>query len=351
MIPLYKPYMPESLSDLNRVLYSGNLAAGEYVKAFENQIARRLNTTHVACVNSYNSAVLTTLITLGIKPGDEVVLSPMACLAAIQPYIVYGCKLVWADINPLTGSLDPDSVESVIGPNTRAIVLYHFCGYPGFLDEILEIAKDKEILVIEDAFEAFGSYYKERPIGNTGADASVFSFGFVRLPNALGAGAVVLSHEKKYEKILKVRDCGIDRRRFRDEDGEISESYTVKEMGLSACANEIQGYVGYEQMKVLSDVLLSHAKNAKYWDESLNSLDNIRPLSTVNGRPNYWVYGLLTDNKEKSLNYFRKNGYYASGVHADLSKTSYLGEIKCGLSGVKEFAGHFLAIPCGWWIC
>ena len=115
MIPLYKPYMPVELPELNAILHSGALAFGKYGKEFEQKLSSFIGAEQLALVNSFNSAILVTLITLEIKSGDEVIASPMACLASNQPFVTIGAKVVWADVDPMTGTLNPESVKPASG--------------------------------------------------------------------------------------------------------------------------------------------------------------------------------------------------------------------------------------------
>ena len=98
----------------------------------------------------------------------------------------------------------------------------HFCGYPGFIDEINVIGKEYGISVIDDCIEAFGSEYKGRKLGNCGTDITIFSFNAVRIPNTIDGGAIIIHNKDLLKQAVLIRDCGIDRSIFRDELGEIS---------------------------------------------------------------------------------------------------------------------------------
>ena len=150
MIPLYKPYMPE-LPLLFEIMHSGALAYGNYTKQFENALAMYLSTEtnkpYVIAVNTFGAAISVMLSTFGLKEGDEIIASPMACLASTQAYATSGLKVVWADVHPQTGTLCPDSVKRTITTNTKAVVHNHFCGYAGFIDEINAIGREYSIPV------------------------------------------------------------------------------------------------------------------------------------------------------------------------------------------------------------
>ena len=119
MVPIYKPYMPQNLSsDINDILYSGQLGYGKYGKQFEQQLKDYIGCDYVLTVNSYNTAMLILLSTLSLQYGDEVIASPVSCLASNQPFAVKGFKVVWADVNPLSGRMCTDDVMSNITSKT-----------------------------------------------------------------------------------------------------------------------------------------------------------------------------------------------------------------------------------------
>ena len=120
MISLYKPFMPE-LPDLNRILHSGSLAYGEYTREFEKKLKLFLDTdSQVLATNSFNMAIAVATSVLNIKSGDEVIASPMACLASTQPFATQGIRVIWADVDPRTGTLCPESVRKKISKQTKA---------------------------------------------------------------------------------------------------------------------------------------------------------------------------------------------------------------------------------------
>ena len=121
MVQLYKPYMPTELPELETILHSGNLAYSIWGKLFEKKFSEFIGNNRVVSTNSYGSSMLTLISTLGLKPGDEIIASPMSCLASNQPFVTQGLKVVWADIDPKTGTLDPESVKEKITSKTKAV--------------------------------------------------------------------------------------------------------------------------------------------------------------------------------------------------------------------------------------
>lgn len=349
MIPLYKPYMPEQLPELDNILHSGALAYGKWGRKFEEELREYIGNSNIAVVNSFNSAMLVTLTTLGIKAGDEIIASPMSCLASNQPFAAMGVKVIWADIDPETGTLNPDSVKQKIASKTKAIFHNHYCGYPGYIDEINEIGTDYGIYVVDDAIEAFGSEYKNRVMGNAGSDATVFSFQPVRLPNTIDGGAISFKDKNLYEKAKRIRDFGIRRDIFRDEYGEISKECDISEPGYGATINEINSYIGCVQIESINELINKQRQNAKVWKSKIeNEYPDYRILTHSHHNPNYWVFGILAPNKTETILHFRSLGFYASGVHLPNNNYSVFGK-QAELSGVENFYSKFVALPCGWW--
>lgn len=350
MIKLYKPFMPQ-LPLMDEILHSGALASGKYTTMFENALKEFFGQENLIVTNSFNTAISVALSALGFKYGDEIIASPMACLASTQPFASSGIKMVWADIDPHTGTLSPESVCSKITSRTKAILHNQFCGIPGYIDEINHIAHEHGIISIDDGIECFGSKYKGKLIGNCGTDVTIFSFTAVRHPNTIDGGAVIFKDRSVYEKSLLIRDCGIDRRIFRDANGEINPECDIKLVGFSATMSNVNGYIGYCQMQHTDEIFEKRHKNAAFWDSYFkeNSAEGYRPIHPEHGQPNFWVYGILAPDKTKAVLSFREKGYYASGVHINNNRYQIFGDYE-KLPGVEDFYCHFVALPCGWWM-
>lgn len=352
MIPIFKPYMPNDiLPELENILYSGQLAYGKYGKLFESELAKFIGNPHVMSVNSYNQAMLLALSILDLKPGDEIIASPVSCLASNQPFVIRGLKVVWGDVDPNTGSLCVADVKKRITAKTKAIFHNHFCGYLGDIAAINQLAKEHGLWVVDDCIEAFGSTCHGIQAGNLGADLTIFSFQTVRLPNTIDGAAITFSSSKLYEKAILMRDYGIDRKKFRDSLGEISPNCDINLEGYGATMSEINSYIGYKQMADIPMLLQKQKDNADWWvNEIRANPKNIKPIQLVkNTQPNYWVFGVLCENKNKTLQDFREKKWYATGVHINNNIYSVFNDFE-NLKGVNEFMSKFLALPCGWWV-
>ncbi|WP_225576958.1 DegT/DnrJ/EryC1/StrS family aminotransferase [Flavobacterium columnare] len=343
--------MPEGIMpELTEILYSGNLSYGKYGKLLEKELSKFIGNPYVLTVNSYNQAMLLALSVLGLRPGDQVIASPVSCLASNQPFVIKGIEVVWADVNPLTGTICPDDVKRKINSKTKAIFHNHFCGYIGHVNAINALAKQYSLWIVDDCIEAFGSEYNGVRAGNLGAHISVFSFQTVRIPNTVDGGALTFNSKELYDKAFLMRDYGIDRSKFRNPLGEINPDCDIFLEGYGATMNEINSYIGFKQMEEVATLLNSQFINAQNWNQLINQFDGVQPFEVVPGvKPNYWVYGVLCENKEKVLLKFREENWYATSVHINNNIYSVFRN-KESLKGVNEFMDKFLAIPSGWWV-
>ncbi len=339
--------MPE-LPLLNSILHSGQLAYGKYGSEFESLLIKYIGNENLIVTNTFNMSILVALSTLNVREGDTVIVSPMACLASTQPLLSMGLKIKWADVVPSTGTLCPDSVRSLMKYQPKAIIHNHFCGHVGFIDEINEIGRLYNVPVIDDCIEAFGSEYKGKKMGNVGTDVTVFSFNPVRLPNTLDGGAVIFKDKHLHLKSKLVRDAGINRSIFRDELGEINPNCDISVVGHSATPMEVNTYIGIQQMQFLESLIDKQRMNAKQWNCILSENTDLKPINNPDATPNYWVYGILSNDKRQTIINFREDGFYASGVHINNNIYSVFGSSDA-LAGVNEFYNHFVALPCGWW--
>ncbi|HEY0347778.1 MAG TPA: aminotransferase class V-fold PLP-dependent enzyme, partial [Pyrinomonadaceae bacterium] len=143
--------MPESvLEPLAGTLSSGYIGQGPRVEEFERALSKWFGSQNVLTVNSGTSALQLALRLANVGAGDEVISTPMTCAATNVPILAAGAKVVWADIDPLTGNIDPVDVERKISSRTKAIMAVHWGGYPTEIGELNRIARQYDLRVIED---------------------------------------------------------------------------------------------------------------------------------------------------------------------------------------------------------
>lgn len=351
MIPLYKPYVPE-LPNLSDVIYSGKLSYGHYSKEFEKKLSIKIDKPNTLIVNSFSNAMFIVLTCIGVKPGDYIIASPMCCLASTQPLSVLGLNILWADVDPKTGTLCPYSVKMLLKYDVKAILHNHFAGYVGHINEINKIASEKSIPVIDDCIEAFGSKYKNKFLNQHNSDYTLYSFNPVRFLNTVDGGAISFKNKSDYDLAVLLRDAGIDRTIFRDNIGEISPGCDIYLPAYSATPNEIFSYIGLMQLDVVDSLIETHQQNAEIF-KSVTDESNFESLYQNYAKPNNWVSAFLVEDNRMMIKEFSSNQIVSSAIHLrndnysifhnDLNFNQYL-------PGVDEFSRRFIAIPCGYWL-
>jgi dTDP-4-amino-4,6-dideoxygalactose transaminase len=170
------------------------MTMGPAVADFEKRLAALSGSDFAIAVSSGSAALHCAYAAIGLGPGDEIITSPMTFVSTAATAMNLGAKVVFADVEPDTGNIDPVGIERLITPRTKAIVVVDYAGHPPDLDQIILIARKHGLVVIEDAAHSIGSLYKGRPIGSV-ADITTFSFFPTKNITTGEGGAVLTSNE------------------------------------------------------------------------------------------------------------------------------------------------------------
>lgn len=194
---------------LQDVLRSGRFVLGPQVEAFEAELARYLGCRFCVGLNSGTDALVIGLRALGVGPGDEVITSPFSFIATAGAIAQVGATPVFVDLEPDGFNLDPAGVEAAVTPRTRAVVPVHLFGHPADADPILELARRRDLRVLEDAGQAIGAEYRGRRAGALG-HAGALSLYPTKNLGALGdAGALVTDDEATADRARLLRNHGM----------------------------------------------------------------------------------------------------------------------------------------------
>src|SRR3989338_1287150 len=177
---------------------------GVLQRAAEN-IAGRFPNHFVTLTSSGRQAIFDLLRSYNIKKGDEVILQAFTCIAVPEPVIWTGATPVYADVSPGSYAINPEDIRKKITPNTKAIILQHTFGIPGPIEEVLAIAKEHNLVVIEDCAHALGSTYKGKPLGTFG-DAAILSFGRDKCISSVFGGAVITKDKNKAHQLQAMQN-------------------------------------------------------------------------------------------------------------------------------------------------
>jgi len=208
----YQSIKPEIDAAIARVLESCQFVLGSEVTGFERDFASYCGTSECIGLNSGTSALHLALLAAGVGPGDEVITVPFTFVASVAAIIYAGARPVLVDIEPRSFTMDPGKIESAITPRTKAILPVHLYGQAADMDPILEIARRRGLVVIEDAAQAHGAKYKGKSVGSL-ADMACFSFYPGKNLGAYGEGGAVTTNDPEYARAVRMlRDWGQDQK-------------------------------------------------------------------------------------------------------------------------------------------
>ena len=258
---------------------TGKLSLAANVQAVEEEVARYLKTDYACFLTNCTAGFEIGLQYAGLKPGDEVIAPAITFIATIAYPMAIGAKVVLADVDPRTLNIDPKDVERKITPRTKAIIPVHIGGYPADMDPIMELARQHDIVVIEDAAHAFGARYKGRMAGTIG-HFGAFSFHEVKNITSLGEGGILVSTTEFAKELRRARFLGLDMSR------QIPNwLYDVQAFkgphGYFFTGNhsttEIQAIGLASQIKRLDEVIRKRKEAAEYLNGRLNKVEGIIP--------------------------------------------------------------------------
>lgn len=205
----YQEYEEELVAVFQRVLRGGRYILGPEIETFEAKVAEWLGASHCIAVSSGTDALLAALLAMRIGPGDEVITSPLTFVSTAEVILRVGATPVFADICPRCLCLDPAAVASLLNSRTRAIIPVHLCGELGHIDELVTMARDHGIFVIEDACQAFGSKTTSGRNAGTLGDIGCFSFFPTKILGAIGdAGLLCTENATWADRLRSLRSHG-----------------------------------------------------------------------------------------------------------------------------------------------
>jgi dTDP-4-amino-4,6-dideoxygalactose transaminase len=273
-----------------RVLESSQFILGPEVAAFEAEFAAYSGAKLGIGVNSGTSALHLALLAAGVGPGDEVITTPFTFVASVAAIRYVGARPVFVDIDPRTYTINPGGIEAVITERTKAILPVHLYGQPADMDPILEIARRRNLVVIEDAAQAHGAEYKGRRCGSLG-DMACFSFYPSKNLGACGEGGMVVTNNTEYARTIRMlRDWGAEKR------------YHHQLKGYNYRLEGIQGAVLRVKLRHLDEWTAARRSVAARYTKLLSEAQLGTPLLTPTEMPYarhvFHVYAIMTPQRD-----------------------------------------------------
>ena len=308
-IPLAKPIIGRTeIREVKKVLKSGNLAQGPYVRKFEEDFSAHMEGRPCVAVNSGTSALHLALLSLGIGPGDEVIVPSFTFAASANSIALTGAVPVFVDINLETFNLSVAEVEKLISKKTKAIMVVHLFGLPASINQICKIAEKYGLLVIEDAAQAHLANIQMKNVG-TFSDAAVFSFYPTKNMTTGEGGMIVFSNNQAERMARLYRNQGMETR------------YQNEVVGFNLRMTEIQAAIGIHQLKTLPAWTEKRKENAEILSKNISSPIVVLPTAPTGYSHVYHQYTVrILKNRDLVSQTLSDEGignavYYPTQVH------------------------------------
>ncbi|WP_134683939.1 DegT/DnrJ/EryC1/StrS family aminotransferase [Brevibacillus migulae] len=328
----------EILDAIAGVIDSGAYILGPKVAELEKKMAERLGVRHAISVANGTDALILVLQAKGIGSGDEVITTPFTFFASAESVSRLGATPVFVDIDPESYNLDPELLEASITEKTKAIIPVHIFGQPAEMERINEIARKYNLLVIEDACQAFGASYRGKPVGNL-ADAACFSFFPTKNLGTLGDGGIVVTNDDEMAATIRLlRQHGSTKKYFHEVIGYNSRLDEIHAAILLTCLPYIDEW--NETRRTLA---------ARYREK----LQHLRGLQIQPEKPDlfhiYHLFSIELDHRDAVKDALSKQGiqsavYYPQPLHLQKVFTT-LGGKQGDCPVAERLSERILAIP------
>lgn len=266
----------EELAEVKEAFEYGYFGLAYKTNEFETEMAKYLDTDrHVITTSTGTNALHLAFDTIGIKPGDEVIMPSFTFVATAQAVAMCGGTPVFCEVYPDTFLMDIEDVKKKITDKTKAIVPVHYAGRPCDMDALMKIKEETGIRIVEDAAHAFGTYYKGRKIGSFG-DITCFSFDSIKVMTCGEGGAVVTNDDAFDDLSRQKRLLGIDRKTMHVKDWKKrSWIYDVPTLGYRYHMSNINAAIGLAQIKKVDSFIARRQELCKLYDAELAGVEGI----------------------------------------------------------------------------
>ena len=275
-IPIMRPWLgPEEAAAAAEAIASGWVAQGPRVAEFERAVCERVDAGHGVAVSSCTAGLHLALVVLGVGPGDEVAVPSLSFVACANAPRYVGATPVFADVEPATQNMSAATIEPVLTPATRAVILVHQAGVPADVTAVRALCEPRGIAVVEDAACAIGASYRGRPVGG-GADLAAFSFHPRKVITTGEGGMLVTAHQDWAERLRRLREHGmnVSAATRHASDRLVLERYL--ETGFNYRMTDVQAAIGLAQLGRLNAIVARRRELAGRYHEQLADVPGLR---------------------------------------------------------------------------
>ncbi|MEQ3659064.1 MAG: DegT/DnrJ/EryC1/StrS family aminotransferase [Glaciecola sp.] len=352
LIPLFKPVITNEmeLAALD-VLKSGYIASGKYVQKFEESLGELIRNNNVVSVDNMTSAITLALKLSGVKSGDEVILSPFACMSTNSAIAILDAIPIWADNEVNSIHVSIEDIKNLVTPKTKAILVYHLAGYPSDLSNVVDFCTSRGIALIQDCNNSLLAEVKGQVLGNE-ADFSVFSFYPNRQINATEGGALVCKDNEDATKAKNLRRFGINFSTFRNGFNEICPNSDIPMIGGSNALNNLCAAIANTQITGVVDRVERARQNALKINGLLSREKRVKIVKPqASTLPAYWAFLIFCPSRDRIIKTMKSKGIHVSSLHQRTDiYTGFKTESSRSLPNIEFVQNNLLALPCGWWL-
>lgn len=280
----------KEINSVKRILSGSILVHGPKTQEFEKNFSYFTGSKYSISLSSCTAGLHLGCLAMGLKKGDEVIVSSQTHVATAHAIEITGAKPIFIDSLLPNGNIDCNQIEKKITSKTKGILIVHYMGIPVQIDKILKIKKKYNLFLIEDCALALGSRYKKKHVGLFG-DLGVFSFYPVKHITTIEGGMLITNNKTIAKKILKLKSFGYSRS---FEQRKIPGLYDVDHIGINYRMNEISSVIGIEQLKKFKKFTRKRLKNFIYYQKNFKNFDK-------------YFYIIKDTNKDKYSNYYCLN--------------------------------------------
>jgi dTDP-4-amino-4,6-dideoxygalactose transaminase len=276
--PAWPRFDADEVEAAAAVLRSGrvNYWTGEEGRAFEREFAKACGAAHAVALMNGTVALELALLALGVRRGDEVIVTPRSFMASASAVVTIGATPVFADVDPVSQDLTAETVARVLTPRTRAVVCVHLAGWPCDMDPIVALAQARGIKVVEDCAQAHGARYKGRPVGGLG-DVAAFSFCQDKIMTTGGEGGMLVTDDPAvWHFAWSYKDHGKDWDAVYHRDHAPGFRWLHESFGTNWRMTEVQAAIGRRQLGKLAGWVERRRRSAAILDGALSGLESVR---------------------------------------------------------------------------
>ncbi len=326
-IPVCEPTIGErERSYVEECMRTGWISSsGKFIERFERKFAEFCGTQYAISCSNGTTALHLAVLAAGIEPGDQVICPDFSIIATSNAILYANATPIFCDVEPVTGNIDPDKIEHLITPRTKAIMVVHMYGCPVKMEKIYSLAEKYNLKIIEDAAEAHGAKYRDRPVGSLGHVAA-FSF-YANKIISCGEGGMVTTNDKEIaDKVKLLRNHAFKEPRF-----------VHDEIGYNYRMTNIQAAIGLAQLERAEELIMKRKILAEIYGAHLCTTPGI----TIQPRCNYgervcWMYDIRIDEKQFGMS---RDDLMLNLQNNGIETRTFFHPLSCQLANVKKFNG------------